>query len=93
MHLIYVSRFFLFLIFKFVPTVMYLQMKKSVHRLLVSIVPIDLIDMRVHDSNDKMLYGSIEKALSGYQWFVLVRRPPLMIHMSKNVFLAYVPNR
>ena len=62
---------------------MFLQMKKSVHRLLVSIVPIDLIDMRVHDSNDMMLFGSIEKALSGYQWSVLVRRPPLMIHTSK----------
>ena len=91
MHLIYVSRFFLFLLF--VPTVMFLQMKKSVHRLLVSIVPIDLIDVRVHDSNDKMLYGSIEKALSGYQWSILIRRPPLMIHTSKNVFLANVPNQ
>ena len=72
---------------------MYLQMKKSVHRLLVSIVPIDLIDVRVHDSNDEMLYGSIEKAVSGYQWNLGLHRPLLMIHTSKNVFLAYVPNR
>jgi hypothetical protein len=40
-----------------------------------------------------MLFGSIKKALSGYQQKQGLHRPPLMIHTTKNVFLVYVNNR
>jgi hypothetical protein len=54
---------------------------------------IDIVDLRAHDSNVGILSREIKHLTNGYQRNIVLRRLPLMIHMTKNVFLVYVNNR